>query len=532
MERAARDIQARILRLPAGVGGQVRAAQLRLVLQQLDQIMVQAWGKGILPTTQAGRKAAAEAAERAAETISDVLYTALPNDVAETVRNGLRLTAQAGIDNDFARVPRQLSARVYHDAALSSGQVEQIIRSGLISGLSAKELAADVYKFVSPTTPGGASYAAMRLARTEINNAFHEQQIKGGQRPGVLAVIWNLSGSHPKPDECNTFAEQDTDNLGAGHYKPGNVPAKPHPNCLCYLTYQTMNNAEFEKALKGGQFDDELDRRTKANLDRLGIKELPKAPAAKPKATVKTTTPAKKAAVSKKAAPAPKKNPLAPSKSAEARIRREQTAAEARLREQKVKLASPPSVISTPKLDKLPRTTASMPGRTAQIQRDLRATNPKYGSDPAYGVNCVHVVNTWELRARGYDVSASRLPGHITQSGRSSQEALERWRLRDGSTHDRLISTRIPPEEVKRRAEALPEGGRAWVRVSWDPKYGGGGHIFNVEKINGRVRWIEAQTGRSINIDEYIFKALPGDSFGFVRVDDLIPTDGVVEFIE
>jgi hypothetical protein len=261
------------------------------------------------------------------------------------------------------------------------------------------------------------------------------------------------------------------------------------------MTYETMDNAQFEKALKGGQFDDELDRRTKANLERLGQKELPKAPATKPKVTVKTTTPKVPA---KKATPTVKKAPS-----------------------------------TTPKLDKLPRTTAPMPGRIPQILKDLKATNPAYGSDPAYGVNCVHVVNTWELRARGYDVSASRLPKHLmAQNGRGSQEALDRWRLSDGTAHGRDISSRYVGAQIKRLAEDLPEGGRAWVRVQWDAKYGGGGHIFSVEKIGGKLRWIDAQPGRTINIDEYIFKAKPGPAFGFARVDDLFPTDGVIEFIE
>jgi hypothetical protein len=501
MEQAARSIQARIARLPAGVGGQIRAAQLRLVLSEIDAVMVQAWGKGVLPSTQRGRKAAAEAAQRATETITNVLYTGLPDQVAETVRDGLRLTAQAGIEADYARVPRELSQRVYRDAALSSGQVEQTIRAGLISGLSARELAADVYHLVSPTAPGGPSYAAMRLARTEINNAFHEQQKKGAERPGVLAAKWNLSGSHPKPDQCNVYAEQDADDLGPGLYKAGNIPDKPHPNCLCFLTYETMDNAQFEKALKNGQFDDELDRRTKANLERLGIKELPKAPVDKPKVTVKTVKPSVK-----KTSSAPKKPP--------------------------VKKIPPPS--RTPGLDKLPRLKPG-PSRLADMRRDIKATNPGYGS-PGYNVNCTHVVNTFELRARGYDVEASRLPKELmAQGGRHPQEVIRRWTLPDGSPHHRSILPTLTGPEMKRLAEALPEGARAWVRVSWDKRYGGGGHIFNVEMTEGRLRWIEAQKGRSIKIEDYMVRAAGGDqgyTWGIVRVDDLAPTDQVLEFVE
>jgi hypothetical protein len=127
-----------------------------------------------------------------------------------------------------------------------------------------------VYQYVSPTTPGGESYAAMRLARTEINNAFHERQLAGANRPGVTGVQWNLSGSHRVPDQCNLFAQRDSHNKGPGVFPVGKVPDKPHPQCFCFLTYVTMKPAEFKRALEQGDFDDELDRRTRANLRRLG----------------------------------------------------------------------------------------------------------------------------------------------------------------------------------------------------------------------------------------------------------------------
>lgn len=270
LERAARDIRMRVARLKPGVGGEVRAAQLRLVLGEIRNVQQQMWTQGVLPTIARGQKAAAKAAEDAVETLDRVLYATLPERAAETVRDGLRATALAGIERDRARVPRELSQRVYHDFALTSGQVEKTIRSGLISGLSARELAQDVYHLVSPTVPGGVSYAAMRLARTEINNSFHEQQIAGGLRPGVTGVQWNLSGSHRKPDLCNQYASANPDELGRGVYKANNVPSKPHPNCLCFLTYETLDAKQFEQELKKGKFDNELDRRIQENLERLG----------------------------------------------------------------------------------------------------------------------------------------------------------------------------------------------------------------------------------------------------------------------
>lgn len=92
----------------------------------------------------------------------------------------------------------------------------------------------------------------MRLSRTEINNAFHEQQKRAGDKPWVEGVKWNLSGSHPRPDTCNDYANQ-SNGLGRGVFKTGDVPDKPHPQCLCYLTYETLSPEAFLDALGTGK---------------------------------------------------------------------------------------------------------------------------------------------------------------------------------------------------------------------------------------------------------------------------------------
>lgn len=265
LELTAKRIRARIARAGMGIGGQIRKAQLTATLNAVVTMLNAMWAT-IDATLDAGVDAGTEAAEDAIEAMTRVAYAALSPQVAETLVNGLRASAESGLKSDKARRKRELSERVYNQRDLSKGKVEETIRAGLISNLSARELAADVYGYVSPTTPGGASYAAMRLARTEINNAFHERQLEGAKRPGVSAVKWNLSGSHRVPDECNVYAAHN----GDGVWPVDGVPEKPHPQCFCYLTYETMKSDDFIKALESGDFDDEIDRRTKLNMARLG----------------------------------------------------------------------------------------------------------------------------------------------------------------------------------------------------------------------------------------------------------------------
>lgn len=264
LESTARAIRTRINKLPVGIGGQVRAAQLRATLAAITKMQRSMWTGGVASVVQRGVDDAEKAAESAIETMTRVAYAALPDAVAEVLIRGLRLSAESGLKSDRARRKRELSAHVYRQVALQTGKVEQLIREGLIGNLSARELASTVYEYVSPTTKGGASYAAMRLARTEINNAFHERQLQGATRPGVKAAKWNLSGSHKVPDKCNVYAAHG----GNGEWAPDKIPEKPHPQCFCYLTYVTTPPEEFQKQLAAGSFDDEIDRRTRENMAR------------------------------------------------------------------------------------------------------------------------------------------------------------------------------------------------------------------------------------------------------------------------
>lgn len=266
LESTAKAIQKRILRLGRGVGADVRRSQLTLTLRAIRKMQRAAWVGGVVPAVARGIDDAEKAAETAIETMTRVAYAGLPEAVAQTLVDGLRAAAESGLKSDKARRKRELSDRVYRQAALHEGKVEEAIRQGIIANLSAKELADTVYDYVSPSAKGGASYAAMRLARTEINNAFHERQLQGATRPGVSAVKWNLSGSHKVPDMCNVYAVHG----GNGEWKPEAVPEKPHPQCFCFLTYVTLSSDDFLKKLEDGGFDDELDRRMKRNMALLG----------------------------------------------------------------------------------------------------------------------------------------------------------------------------------------------------------------------------------------------------------------------
>jgi hypothetical protein len=72
---------------------------------------------------------------------------------------------------------------------------------------------------------------------------------------------WNLSGSHPEPDECNEYAEQShMPNGEAGLWLPEEVPLKPHPNCLCYVTPENVSRDQFIADFESGKYDTYVDK--------------------------------------------------------------------------------------------------------------------------------------------------------------------------------------------------------------------------------------------------------------------------------
>lgn len=249
LARAARDAQRRVIALelgPPGIGARVRQAQLLGVLRAIRETQEKLWTEGIGPLITNRIEDAQFAAMRASEFMDEVLFEALPREQAEIMRASARRMAESGLVTEAHRRAVELSPRVWNNASLASGAIEQTIRSGIIQGLSARELAGTVRGMIHPSTPGGVSYAAMRLARTEINNAFHERQIAVAQnKPWVEGVKWNLSKSHPKKDKCDQYATEDSHELGPGVFPTGGVPSKPHPHCLCFMTYELQPEDDF-----------------------------------------------------------------------------------------------------------------------------------------------------------------------------------------------------------------------------------------------------------------------------------------------
>lgn len=240
-------------------GRAIRAAQLRAAMKGIGNISTELW-TGIDKITRVGMFQAGQLA--ADQAIDRDFLLGMPGMAIMQYAHEVHFEARRSVDSLVSRRTAgfALEERIYANGRLGVKQAAKVVERGLALQMSAKEIAQRVRHLYNPNVPGGQSYAAMRLGRTEINNAHHETSIRlTADRPWALGYRWNLSGSHPRPDICNLYAERDSDNMGRGVYKKGNAPSKPHPQCLCYLTHLQVDPEEFMDKLVHGNYDRWLD---------------------------------------------------------------------------------------------------------------------------------------------------------------------------------------------------------------------------------------------------------------------------------
>lgn len=246
-----------------GIGAVVRNAQLMQAMTSISGALGSFWN-AVGDIIAAGQQDALTEALRTSFDWDEVLLRLdLTAQKRAAMKTSLLEAGRFNVEAMLARIYKTrvpLSQQVYKTAALADGWVEARLDKALAQGATVVQLAKDVRDFVNPATPGGATYAARRLARTEINAAYHAVTIVHAEdKPWVTGMKWRLSGSHPTPDICDTMARRDHSGLGAGVYPNGETPRKPHPQCLCVVYPVLMDEAEFVRLASDGFFDDYIE---------------------------------------------------------------------------------------------------------------------------------------------------------------------------------------------------------------------------------------------------------------------------------
>ena len=601
-----------------GIGGQMRQAQLDIA--QAQQQMWEKVGYQAQINIGDGVDAASDSASHAMEG-----YLASMGVGTVGMSQAMMMQGRQGIESLISRrtngIP--LSQQVYKTSVESGQQLDRTINAMILNGSSAREIASRVKGFIDPATPGGSSYAAMRLGRTELNNAFHETSLRlNRENPFVETMVWHLSGSHPRPDACNDYAEDEHFPGGdPGAFKPDDVPAKPHPNCLCYVAPEVVNDDEFVKNFKSGKYDSYLDEQLGMARDGPNIlagppvssisheqarsmystvrKEMPglqdsayrreaarrldvpyddylkawKKSALKPAPDVLPPIP--------RPAPGPVipdfkpiKPPVTPNiptlptlpTHLEARamakaVRKEYpTWSDAQIRRKAadrmnmkykdylsvwkkptnadMKVPLQPHIPSDkqgwerkPANERAP----NFPGSHTQanVGRDLEGINPHFQKGAGdYQTNCPSATSSFEMARRGNAVTTVPMP-----DGASIADIYSAWSIRlesqiVGSYTRAMLEVeksafwRNSPHginwiDIPSLTAGLPNGARGFISVTW--KGGKSAHIYNWEKIGGRIEYFDAQSKRILGDGIERFKKTSLDHQVYMaRVDNLL----------
>ena len=161
-------------------------------------------------------------------------------------------------------------------------------------------------------------------------------------------------------------------------------------------------------------------------------------------------------------------------------------------------------------------------GRPYSIDNALKNVNPNHSYQYSeYSENCQRCVVAYELRRRGYNVTA--LP---TYEGDTLPQVNAygngRWQMAfKGAKSVKVGSTSASKTQANLEAKmrSYGSGSRAVVRIP--------GHVFNVENVGGKIRYVEAQTGQKYTSNK-IFSNMSSrqtSNISLIRTDNLRISD-------
>ena len=143
--------------------------------------------------------------------------------------------------------------------------------------------------------------------------------------------------------------------------------------------------------------------------------------------------------------------------------------------------------------------------------------NPNFHVDTAYQINCQRCVTVYELRRRGYPVTA--MPKRNQYDGKANA-CLYGYECFD-SPQVKGVWGRHPvlnKTDLLKALKDLPDGARVGIIWAW-PGKSRSGHTTVCEKINGKLVFMDPQTGKIG--DETLGKAHRSFGYSWYRMDDL-----------
>lgn len=163
-------------------------------------------------------------------------------------------------------------------------------------------------------------------------------------------------------------------------------------------------------------------------------------------------------------------------------------------------------------------------GRPMSVVNAAAGANPYYdGSYSEFSENCQRAVVAYELRRRGYDVTAQptfqndKLPQQTVNGRAYYQGAFQKTKVDNvGASNGNKVSINVDNKMAEYSKTAENGNSRAMLQISWR---NGGGHVISVEHKNGKTEYIDPQIGARYKAKELFDKVKP-KSVKLIRVDN------------
>ena len=153
-----------------------------------------------------------------------------------------------------------------------------------------------------------------------------------------------------------------------------------------------------------------------------------------------------------------------------------------------------------------------------ELPEELEACNPNYELGECWQINCQRCVPTYEMRMRGYDVTANKCEEYFDYLAINPFDV---W------VDPEVIQCEGNGlEQIKAQMAEWGDGARAQIVVSWEGT-GSGGHTFVAEQVDGETRFFDPQTHET-HAESY-FDMVESGSVRFCRMDQLAVNEDLIK---
>ena len=154
------------------------------------------------------------------------------------------------------------------------------------------------------------------------------------------------------------------------------------------------------------------------------------------------------------------------------------------------------------------------------VDEDLAAVNPNFSTgEYKWQNNCQRCVPTYEMRRRGYRVTAKPIPTKAKDDYIAKDYTCV-WENRSKICYPNGSGL----QEIKKQMATWGDGARAEVFVVWK---NGDAHVFVAEQINGETVFIDPQN-HSADASKYFESVLKGFT-SILRIDNNNPADAILD---